>query len=133
MDNYNHTKIKLEMSMMDILMVMSDGNPGAATVLMQLLKDGSKIDPQDIFGGLGTIMALDTHGIYGPRIWMLYKDVCKEDLTSLIAVLRADQLGQLAGCNDAAIDHAIDNYGEGLDLPKIVEAVKTELEDFGKV
>lgn len=120
------------MSMMDVMMCMSDGNPGAMSVLIRLLKEAQLIDPQDVFGGLGTIMSLDTHGIYGPRIWMFYKDVCKQDLMSMIAVLRADQLGQLAGCSDKAIDHAIDNYGAGLDIPAIIEAVKKQLVEFDK-
>jgi len=126
------TKLRLDMTIMEIMLEMSEGNPGAASVLMQILDKGEKIDPQGMFGGLGAILDLDTHGIYGPRIWMLFKDVCKQDLVSMLAVLRADQLGQLAGCTDAAIDHAIDNYGEGLDIPKIVAAVKEQLEDFGK-
>jgi hypothetical protein len=132
MDNYNNTRLKLDMSLMDIIMILSEGNPGAVSVLAQIIKEAPKIDPQDAFGGLGCLLALDTHGIFGPRIWMLYKDVCNQDLTSMLAILRADQLGQLAGCSDAAIDHAIDNYGEGLDIPAIVAAVKDRLEDFGK-
>jgi hypothetical protein len=73
---------------------------------------------------------LDTLGIYEHRIWGLYKDVCDCHLGKMIAVLRANQLGQLAGVNAHALNHAIDNYGDGIDLNAVVEAVKSRLPNF---
>jgi hypothetical protein len=51
-------------------MKMADGNPGAISVMAEMMRDGAKIDPDSFLGPMGGILALDSHGIYGPRIWM---------------------------------------------------------------
>lgn len=71
------SRIELNDTGLSVLLKMSDGNPGAMDVIAQMLKEGARIDPQSFLGGLGAVLALDTHRIYGPRIWMLYKDVCR--------------------------------------------------------
>lgn len=123
------SKIQLNDSTTAILAKMAEGNPGAINVLIRMLKEGEAIDPQSFMGGLGAILGLDTHRIYGSKIWMLYKDVCGHDLVKMMAVLRACQLGKLT---ERAMLHAINNRGEGLDLAAILETVKAELEDFDR-
>lgn len=86
-------KIKLTDTPMSAIAKMSDGNPGAATVLMHMLTEGGKIDPDDFMGGLGAIMALDSHAIYGTDIYVLHSDICGKELAKTLAVLRAVQLG----------------------------------------
>jgi hypothetical protein len=39
-------------------------------------------------------MLLDSLGIYGPNVWNI-KDVCEQNHTRMLAVLRATQLGML--------------------------------------
>jgi hypothetical protein len=114
-------RIGLQDTGMDMMLKMSDGNPGAVTVLCQMLEQGGKIDPDCFAGGFGAILSLDSYGIYGSRIWMLYKDVCGENITTTLAVLRACQLGFVT---ESKINHAIDNYGEGIDVSALVAAVK---------
>jgi hypothetical protein len=121
-------RIQLTDSTLDILIKMSDGNPGALTVLMRMLKEGGAIDPQSFAGGLGAILSMDSHGIHGSRVWMLYKDVCKESSESTLAVLRACQLGQLS---ESTMLTAIDTYGQGVDVAAIVASVKERLPQFG--
>lgn len=123
------SRIQLEDDMTATLIKMAEGNPGAATVLMGIIKDCEKIDPDSAFGGLGVILSLDTYGIYGPRIWMLYKDVCEQDLIKTLAVLRGVQLGLL---DEAILSNAIDNRGAGLDVNDILDLVRKELPEFGK-
>lgn len=50
---------------------MSEGNPGAMTVLMQLLNHSES--------GFMEILGLDTNRLYGHRIWDLFK-LCGEDI-----------------------------------------------------
>jgi hypothetical protein len=123
------SRIELSDSMMTIVLKMVKGNPGATNVLMSMIKDGAKIDPQSALGGIGGVLALDTYGIYGPRIWMLYSDVCEKDLTKTIALLRAVQLGLL---DESVLMHGIDNRGQGLDVPALLAKVKEQLPEFGK-
>ena len=121
------SRIKLHDSIVDVGMKMSEGNPGALTVLLAMMNEGARIDPDGALGGLGAALSLDTHGIYGSRIWMLYKDVCGENLPMTLAVLRACQLGFIT---DGEMDRAIDNRGEGLDLEEIKEQVGGRLPAF---
>ncbi|MCK5602395.1 hypothetical protein KAR91_11010 [Candidatus Pacearchaeota archaeon] len=77
-----------------------------------------RLDPQTAFGGLDCLLSLDTHAIYGASVWMIYKDVCQEDIVKTIAALRAVQLGLLD--EDKHI-HAIQNRGKGIDVDGLVK------------
>jgi hypothetical protein len=123
-------RIQLTDSTMDVVMKMSEGNPGAVTVIMSLFKDAAKIDPDNWMPGLGEVLSLDTLGIYGSKIWMFYKDVCSEDLVKMCAVIRSHQLGITS--KDSFI-HAIDNRGDGLDVDDLLNQVKTRLPAFGNI
>lgn len=123
------SRVELTDSTLRIMAKMAEGNPGAATVLVRLLKEGNAIDQQALIGngGVAAILTLDSCEIYGSRIWLLYKDVCKEDLVKTMAVLRAFQCGIT---RIEEINIAIDNRGQGLDVEAILVAVKAELKGF---
>ena len=120
-------RITLEDSTLSAIVKVSEGNPGATYVCAELYKQGETIDPNAAMGGMAPILALDTHGIYGSRIWMLYKDVCGSNLALTVAMLRAVQLGFLS---ESILNHAIDNYGEGLDVAEMYKMVKERLPKF---
>lgn len=65
----------------DIVAEMSEGNPGAINVMMMILRD----DPQ--FGFM-TLLNLDDMNIWGPQIWIGFKDYANSDLTKFIAALK---------------------------------------------
>lgn len=121
-------RLNLQDCVPDILMKMAEGNPGAITVCLKMMREGRAIDPDSFAGGFTGVLAMDTYGIYGSRIWMLYKDVCGENLEATLAVLRACQLGLL---RESVMHHAIDNYGEGVDVPSLLAEVKGQLGLFG--
>ena len=121
-------QILLTDSVQDVLVKMSEGNPGALMVCMNLLQSTPIIDPDNIMGGIGIILSLDDMGIRGSRIWQLFKDICKENLISLCAVMRGRQLGKLY---KGEITNAIDTHTE-LDIGGILEFVKSQLPDFDK-
>lgn len=66
-------KIKLDSSIQDLIIQMSEGNPGGITVLMQLLEN-------DSITGMIDILNLDDMNIRGTQIWIGYKDYCNEDI-----------------------------------------------------
>jgi len=123
-------RLELTDSMENVMMKMSDGNPGALTVCMRLLAESAEIDPDGCLGGLEAILSLDTLGLYGPNIWMLFKDVCGEDLVRTYAVLRGHQLGYVSQ-ND--ILHAINNRGDGLDPDIVLAQVQERLPRLGSL
>ena len=123
-------RIKLEMTAQDVLREMSGGNPGAVIACIDLMKQGPKVDPDALLGGLAQLMALDSLGIWESRIYLLWNDVCDQDTGKMIAVLRAYQLGQLAGVTEQALRFAMDHRGQGLDLDAVVAAVQARLPNF---
>ena len=121
------TRVKLDMTFVDTVYVLSEGNPGACQVLMQMWDKGKEIDPHDLLAPLGNILFLDTLKIYSFRIWQLFSDVCKRDLHHMLGLLRAVQLGFL---EEEKLHHAIDNYGEGIDIPDLMKQVCERLPNF---
>lgn len=125
------TRIVPFMSTGDVVIAMSEGNPGALSTCMELLSHGDRIDPDAIMGGgISALLSLDTLGIYGSRLYMLWNDVCKREIELVLALLRACQLGGLAGVTGATLNHAIDHRGDGLDIAAALEAVKEKLPLF---
>jgi len=80
-------------STMSAVAKMVEGNMGAMEPLVRMLQEGRKIDPDDGLSGLSSILMLDTIGIYGTDIYVLYSDICNKDLAKTIAVIRSVQLG----------------------------------------
>ena len=60
-------KLNSKMSPIDIVMTMGEGNPGAMSVVMQMLKDTD---------GFMNLLFFDTNDIRGSKIYMLYNDCC---------------------------------------------------------
>jgi len=121
-------RIELSDSLSSAIIKMAGGNPGAISVCTRALTEGGEIDPDSAFGGIGVLLSLDTHSIYEHRIWMLYRDVCGQDLVALCGVLRGVQLGIVP---EQVVQHAIDHMGEGLDVPGVLAGVRKELPAFG--
>jgi hypothetical protein len=89
-------RIELTDSTMDVIVKMSEGNPGSVNVLMEMLQP-NRIDPDNALGGLGTILMLDSLGIYGTDIYVFNNDICGGNLAKMIAVIRAVQLDLFSG------------------------------------
>lgn len=122
----NNVRLVGEDTKLTAAMKMGGGNPGALNVLIEIFKQGDQNDPVGM-GGFGTVLMLDTFGIYESRIWMLYKDVCGQDITKLMAVVRACQLGLLQETNlHAAIDGRLK-----LDTDALLTQVAERLGTFG--
>ncbi len=120
-------RITLDDSILDVLVKMSEGNPGALNVCKGLLENGAQIDPDDFMGGLGAISSLDSLGLYGAKIWMLHKDVCGQNLSKTVAMTRAWQLGILP---QEQLIHAVENRGAGIDVLDLCQKVKDQLPNF---
>lgn len=116
-------------STVDYIRALADDSPGPIRVLVQVLARGSDIDPDAALGSVASLFELDQLGIYGERIWMLYKDVCGGDLVLMLGLLRGVQLGIIPR---EVLDHAIDNRGEGINADEILTKVRGELSRFGR-
>lgn len=74
-------KISLSDKPTDLLFKMSEGNPGALRVCMELMQSG----PQ----GMLKLLDLDDMNLRGSAIWVAYKDHCGEDIDKLVECLKS--------------------------------------------
>jgi hypothetical protein len=118
-------RIQLEDSVTSAIVKMCDGNPGGLTVLMELIKQVPQIDPECFMGGLNYILSLDDLGLYGSRIWMLFKDVCGQEVAGVVVLFRANQLGHLSSRELRRIIDEDEPYDWRLLVPMIQKDVPT--------
>jgi hypothetical protein len=124
-------RIGLKDTAISAITKLSEGNPGAATVLVQLYKENAKIDPDSALGAISCMLALDSLGIYGTDIYVFYSDICQKNLVHMVAVLRACQLGLFS--RDVLKDacHRQDYSGRKMvPVEELYERVKIELPNF---
>lgn len=118
-------RIQLTDKFVDAFVKLAEGNPGAMTVMAEIAKR-PEIDPDAMLGPLASILDMDTLELYGPNIWLLYKDVCGESVERTVAVLRGWQLGY---CSREQIHAALRKPSE-LDVQAIYDLVKKRLPSF---
>ena len=78
-------RLKLNHNTQEIILNMSDGNPGAMTACIELIKKG----------GIGTLLTCDVLGLYGSELYMLWSDCCGRDLVKMIKVLELVRFGKI--------------------------------------
>ncbi len=91
------TRIELFDDAKSMFIKMSDGNPGAMQAMIVLLSDEIAEIDRDSVMPFFSVLTLDSLGIYGTGIYILWNDKCKKDSRRLIMLLRATQLGFLPG------------------------------------
>ena len=79
------TPINLSDSTLDMIVAMSEGNPGALTVLMGMLESDNPAATM-------MILHLDDMNIRGTQIWVGYKDHCLVGEQSVIFLILNIQL-----------------------------------------
>ncbi len=125
------TRLTLTDSGMDMIMKMSEGNPGAATALMEIFKPND-IDPQSALGPLGPISHFDNLGIYGSHVYILWSDICGRDVHKLILLTRSYQLGLISQQRliELSIDHPRPAPMTEYDFKELSDKVCEQLEEF---
>lgn len=88
------TRRKIDLT--DWATCMSEGNPGALTVLIALMKRDST------GAGLMEILSLDDMNIRGAQIWIAYKDHCKGDIELLAQKIKERDKNMIATVNREA-------------------------------
>lgn len=127
------SRIGMNDSFAEIVTKMSDGNPGADRVVIEMLQpESNKIDPDSIMGGMMKVLALDSLGIYGTDIYVLYNDICDRDMVKTFTILRSHQLGFLGSSVLKDACSRQDRSGRGMiNVGELYEKVKEELPEFG--
>lgn len=127
----NKERITLHMTTIDAIVALAEGNPGATVAMTELMKSAATIDPEHMLGALAPLLMLDSFGIYGSHIWMVYKDICNHDVTKTLAVIRALQLGIIRK-NQLNLDDNNRAHLTNITLDELYAQVCAELPEFGK-
>ena len=77
----------IETPFFEILLALSEGNPGALRILSELYQNNWML-----------ILRIDSLHLYGFHIWEVYKDVCGEDLDRFIYHIEMELPCQICGC-----------------------------------
>lgn len=127
-----NARIELTDTLVSALIKMAEGNPGAIAALSDVCQKAEGIDPQSAFGPLAPVLSLDTHGIYGSSIYVLWNDVCSRDARRMLMLLRAVQLGLLSEnrLTTAAADQSRGNHFTAEELAELDANVCAALEGF---
>lgn len=92
----NTTRITLQMTLMDAIFAVSEGNPGAITAMAKMSRDYHKLDPQSALDVYTPVLQMDTMGIYASDIHVLYKNVCGANCDNMAIIMRGVQMGLLS-------------------------------------
>lgn len=87
------TRIALEDSFLEIVCKMANGNPGAISAIAACSSIAADVDPDSVWGPFGPVISLDLLQIYEDKIWILFKDSCRQNAAAMVALLRAHQMG----------------------------------------
>lgn len=123
------SRIELADTPMSAMAKMAEGNPGAARAMTELYLRSPDVDPDCAWGGIGPLLSLDTMGLYGPRIWLLFNDVCTQDPVKVLTLLRAVQLGIITASNVLAAASERPSVAT-FDFKGLLAAVQKQLPKF---
>ena len=98
------SRIAISDDLVTALQKMSEGNPGAINVIMQLVEKTDELYVGQGFAPFECVSRLDKLAIYGPSIWILYKDICHQRIELVFKMLHANVKGILS---DADINKSI--------------------------
>ena len=126
------SRFKLNDSILDTVIKMSDGNPGAMMALTELVKDNNIIDQDSVLGPLGAVLYLDQNEIYGTDIYILFNDKCNKSTRKLIMLLRVCQLGEFSRnrLKELSLDQMNEVNISSEEWNSIEKTVKSELPNF---
>ena len=97
-------KITFDMSLMDIMVTLSEGNPGAVTVLTEIVK----VNPTF---GIMELLHFDDMNMRGSQIWVAYKDYCGCDIEKLREAIKARDTEMIEVVNRECFPIVAQAYG----------------------
>ena len=94
-------------------------NPGSLVLLCSIKKE---YDAKGCSDGCfeKVLSTLKKNQIHGHKIWILFKEVCKENKDKFFTIINAINLGFVT-LNQ--VSFAIDNHGEGIDFSAVEQTV----------
>ncbi len=108
------SKINLNDKFSDIIIKLSEGNPGAMTTLFEIMK----VKKNEEISCISTFLVIDTMELYGSHLYMLWNDCCNRDINETLNVINNYQLGKITNID---INERIKNVGYGKSFADLLE------------
>ena len=87
--------VDLSMTLLDTIVLLSEGNPGALRVLADLAREDH---------GFMRVLDVDDMNMRGPQIWVAFKDHCKQDMKTFSKALQDRDASMVATVNAICTD-----------------------------
>ena len=123
-------RIKPSMNSYERINVVVDGYPAAVSVCSKIIKNYYRVDPRNTFGFTTYICTLDRLGIRGEKLYTLWNDICGRHISKLIALIKAYQMGQVAGVTQNLLDVAISQKSSNINFGAIFKRLTDEMPEF---
>lgn len=94
-------RLKVDDTLHDIVVKMSDGNPGCVSFLLNFIKES--------YDGAFKILAFDKMELYGENLYKLWNDCCNREIDEVNKVLDAWYKGKIS--TQEIIDNVSKPYG----------------------
>ena len=108
------SKIKNIDNIQEMLLDMSEGNPGALTTCFEILRETSK----NPIKAIPLFLTLDTMELYGSHLYMLWNDCCDRNIKEVIKVIDGFMTGKITKKD---INERIKNVGYGKSFVDLLE------------
>jgi hypothetical protein len=117
-------KLRIDDSIIDILIKMSNGMTNVSDILTGIIEQGGHIDPY-VISSFSYIFELDNIGIYDNDIYKFY-EICNKNISYMIVVLKSKQLGYI---DKEEIKENLKN-NKPFDISDILLKIKGDFPDF---
>ena len=87
------SRIKRDMSIMNCIMAVAEGNPGAMSAMLEIGEAFKRDDPQNPLNPVMAPSIFDSFEIYGTDAYVLWNDICDRDADKAMKVLMETKMG----------------------------------------
>lgn len=105
-------KINLNDTAEDVIVKLSEGNPGALTTLVELVNSY-----KDFFEVVPDYLTIDTMGLYGSQLYMLWNDCCNRNIEKVKQIIKLYREGKITSRD---IDERVKNVGYGKSFDDLI-------------
>lgn len=84
----NNLRINASMTVIDAIIAMCEGNPGALDCMMQMMESYNE--------AMHDILLFDSLAVYGEKIYMLWNDCCSRDMSKFRKTIQAIRAGRIS-------------------------------------
>ncbi len=105
-------KINLNDTALDVIIKLSEGNPGAITTLTELANSY-----KSFFEVAPDYLTIDTMGLYDSQLYMLWNDCCDRNIEKVKQIIKLYREGKITSRD---IDERIKNGGRGKSFDDLI-------------